>query len=299
MFVRRILIAVLALTVALTSLPLFSTPASAKTLGDIVADRAKDYVGIKNKSFDSADFVSYVFKKEDIEISSRLYTLSRKGEFVSKSNLAPGDLLYFGRDLDRLSAVGIYVGNNEFIVSFQPYGEVKKMNLNDETVQTYYLGAKRILSQECVICLTPDQEAGIIDDKNSEKNNRSVADQIIKTGEKFLGVPYKFGAPSGRTDIFDCSSFTQYVYWKNGIKLPRTSRQQAKVGKYIPKDQLRKGDLVFYSTSYSVGEIAHVAIYAGDGKLLHTFREPEGVTYTNFNSKWWQKHYIGARRVID
>jgi peptidoglycan endopeptidase LytE len=173
------------------------------------------------------------------------------------------------------------------------------MNLNDEAAKKYYLGAKRILSQECVICLTPDQESGIIDDGNSDKKSRSAADKIIQTGHKFLGVPYKFGARSGRTDMFDCSSFTQYVYWKNGIKLPRTSRQQAKVGKYVPKDQLKKGDLVFYSTSYSDGEVALVGIYAGDGKILHTFREPEGVTYTDFNSKWWQKHYIGARRVID
>jgi peptidoglycan endopeptidase LytE len=127
-----------------------------------------------------------------------------------------------------LSAVGIYIGNNEFIVSFQPYDEVKKMNLNDEAAKKYYLGAKRILSQECVICLTPNQEAGIIDERNSDKKIRSVADKIIQTGEKYLGVPYKFGARSGRTDMFDCSSFTQYVYWKNGTKLPRTSRQ------YIP-----------------------------------------------------------------
>jgi hypothetical protein len=121
-----------------------------------------------------------------------IYTLARLGKYVSKSNLAPGDLLFFGRHRDNLSAVGIYIGNNELIVSFQPYDEVKKMNLNEEAAKKYYLGAKRILSQECVICLTPDQEAGIIDEGNSDKKSRSVADKIIQTGEKYLGVPYKF-----------------------------------------------------------------------------------------------------------
>jgi cell wall-associated NlpC family hydrolase len=56
---------------------------------------------------------------------------------------------------------------------------------------------------------------------------------------------------------------------------------------------------VFYSTSSSNGEIGHVAIYAGNGKLLHTYKEPLGVTYTNMNSKWWKAHYITARRVND
>ncbi len=128
-------------------------------------------------------------------------------------------------------------------------------------------------------------------------NAATKADKIIAFGEKFLGVPYKFGAPSGVTYAFDCSSFVQYVYGKFGIKLPRTSRAQATVGVRVSKANLKKGDLVFFTTSQSGGRIGHVAIYAGNGKILHTYGKP-GVTYSSLNATHWKKHYVTARRVL-
>ncbi|WP_306459243.1 C40 family peptidase [Paenibacillus sp. FSL W7-1088] len=85
----------------------------------------------------------------------------------------------------------------------------------------------------------------------------SVADRVISTGKQFLGVRYQFGAPSGRTDEFDCSSFTQYVFKQNGFDLPRSSRQKSQVGTLVSNDQLQKGDLVFSDTNHD-GVINHV-----------------------------------------
>lgn len=123
------------------------------------------------------------------------------------------------------------------------------------------------------------------------------ADSVISIGRRYLGTPYRFGSPSGVTSTFDCSSFTQYVFRKVGISLPRTSRDQAKVGTFVSRSNLRKGDLVFFSTSKSGGKIAHVGIYAGNGQILHTYGAG-GVKYTSLNSSWWSAHYITARRVI-
>nr|WP_246079168.1 C40 family peptidase [Paenibacillus piri] len=120
----------------------------------------------------------------------------------------------------------------------------------------------------------------------------SKAAGIIQTGQRFKGVRYQFGAPAGRTDVFDCSSFTQYVFKKNGINLPRSSQQQSKVGRFVPKNQLQPGDLVFF---YS--PIHHVGIYMGNGKVLHTYGKP-GVTVSDMNSGWWKTHYNTARRVL-
>ncbi|MFB6362777.1 C40 family peptidase [Paenibacillus elgii] len=125
----------------------------------------------------------------------------------------------------------------------------------------------------------------------------SVADKIIATGKRYLGVPYKFGAPAGRTNVFDCSSFTQYVFKKNGINLPRSSRQQATVGVKVAKSQLKPGDLVFSDTNRD-GKINHVSIYIGNGKLLHTYRVGVGVTISNFKGSAWDKTFVTARRVI-
>lgn len=123
-----------------------------------------------------------------------------------------------------------------------------------------------------------------------------IADKIIQSGEKYLGTPYKYGAPYGQTNTFDCSSFTKTVFAENGIALPRSSRQQAQVGTPVSRSQLQKGDLIFTRTSYS-SNISHVAIYAGDGKVLHTYG-PGGVRYDKLDGSWLDRAYITARRVI-
>jgi cell wall-associated NlpC family hydrolase len=123
------------------------------------------------------------------------------------------------------------------------------------------------------------------------------ADKIIKTANRYLGTPYEFGAKYGQTRTFDCSSFTKYVYAKNGIYLPRTSRDQAKRGTAVSMKNLRKGDLVFFKASrHASSRITHVAIYAGNNRLLHTYGQG-GVRYTKFND-YWKSRYVKARRVL-
>lgn len=138
----------------------------------------------------------------------------------------------------------------------------------------------------------------------AEAASIATGDSIIKTGKRYFGVPYRYGAEPETSNRFDCSSFTQYVYKKNGISLPRGARQQAGAGKYVPISELKKGDLVFFSTratmkysKSSIKRIGHVGIYAGNGKILHTYGKP-GVTYSNLHSKWWRSHYVTARRVL-
>jgi len=133
------------------------------------------------------------------------------------------------------------------------------------------------------------------------KWTQSRADKVIQVGTKYLGTPYKFGSKSSTTRTFDCSSFVQRVYREAlGISLPRTSRSQAKVGVKVSKNSLKKGDLVFFRSSGSKPTstyITHVAIYAGDNKLLHTYGKP-GVTYTKFRGTSWEKRFVTARRVL-
>jgi cell wall-associated NlpC family hydrolase len=129
------------------------------------------------------------------------------------------------------------------------------------------------------------------------ESTSSLADRIIQTGKKYLGTPYKYGAPSGQTQYFDCSLFVQTVFEENGINLPRSSREQARVGTYVPRDQLQKGDLVFFTAGRSDGLIGHVGIYAGNNKILHTYG-PGGVRYDSMSTAWLDKTYVTARRVI-
>jgi cell wall-associated NlpC family hydrolase len=122
----------------------------------------------------------------------------------------------------------------------------------------------------------------------------------VSTGEEHLGVPYKWGGstPSG----FDCSGFVQYVYRDQGVSLPRTSRQMAHAGVSVPADVswLREGDLMLFASNGS--RIDHVAIYAGDNRIIHSSSSGNGVRYDDLDSRrgrWYATHMVAARRVTD
>ena len=122
----------------------------------------------------------------------------------------------------------------------------------------------------------------------------STASKIVATAKQYIGVPYVWGgsSPSG----FDCSGFTQYVFNKHGIALPRTTDQQYKVGSYVSRSNLKAGDLVFLQNTYREG-ISHVGIYVGDGKMIHA-SSSKGIVISDLSSSYYTKHYYGARRVL-
>jgi LysM repeat protein len=132
---------------------------------------------------------------------------------------------------------------------------------------------------------------------SGELVHASLGDDIINTGDNYLGTPYKYGSAFGNTSTFDCSSFTSYVFSKHGITLPRTSSGQASTGAYVSKANLQKGDLVFYDTDFN-GSINHVGIYAGNGKMLNA--QSKGVAFADaFSPYYWGARYVTARRVIN
>jgi lipoprotein Spr len=124
----------------------------------------------------------------------------------------------------------------------------------------------------------------------------SWSSKVIISGMRYLGRPYQFGASTYQTNTFDCSSFTKYVFKLNGKYLPRTSKQQATVGRYIPRNQIQKGDLLFFSVPGKPWVINHVGIYAGDNKVLHTYG-PGGVRFNSLNDGTLSNRYITARRL--
>lgn len=120
--------------------------------------------------------------------------------------------------------------------------------------------------------------------------------KIIRTAESFLGVPYKWGG-SSLEEGFDCSGLTLVVYRLNGLNLPRSSRQQWKVGVPVKRSQLLKGDLVFFATA-GKKRISHVGIYAGDGKFIHAPGRGKKIRTAFLSSRYYKSNYRGARRFI-
>jgi len=128
---------------------------------------------------------------------------------------------------------------------------------------------------------------------------RAEANRIISRAKKYLGVKYVFGARTGRTNAFDCSSYVQYLYAKEGIRLPRVSRAQAAKGTYVRVANLKPGDLLYFSVPGRFRNdrtVGHVGIYMGNGRMIHA--SPPRVQITNVaKSSYWKSVYLGAKRV--
>ena len=95
------------------------------------------------------------------------------------------------------------------------------------------------------------------------------AGNIISVAKEKLGITYQWGGNGPYK--YDCSGFTKEVFRRNGIKIPRVSKEQAKVGKKISKRNLKKGDLIFFHSKKSK-VVDHVGIYLGKGKFIHASR---------------------------
>jgi len=120
----------------------------------------------------------------------------------------------------------------------------------------------------------------------------------VNTGAEYVGVPYVWGGTT--PDGFDCSGFVQYVYRKQGVPLPRTSRQMAHAGEAVRPvlDNLREGDLMLFRGRDGV--IDHVGLYAGRDRMLHSSSSGRGVRFDDLWSQrgaYFRSHLVAARRV--
>jgi cell wall-associated NlpC family hydrolase len=132
--------------------------------------------------------------------------------------------------------------------------------------------------------------------KNLYRIEVNIANKIEKDALQLLGTDYKYGANGPYQ--YDCSSFTKHVFAKQGIDLPRVSRDQAKEGVYLTKNQLQKGDLVFFDSRKS-DVVSHVGIYLGHGKFIHASSKEDQVAITSINSNYYTKHFKWGRRVTN
>jgi hypothetical protein len=122
-------------------------------------------------------------------------------------------------------------------------------------------------------------------------------DEIISTAKSFIGVPYSWGGTSPQQG-FDCSGLTMAVYKLNGLKLPRSAKDQFAVGIAISRNQLEKGDLVFFATSQRK-KVTHVGIYTGGGQFIHAPGEDKRIRVDSLSNGYFKTHYLGARTYLE
>jgi cell wall-associated NlpC family hydrolase len=131
--------------------------------------------------------------------------------------------------------------------------------------------------------------------------NASVEDvnnpKLLSFMEYWYGTHYKYGGTT--RDGIDCSAFAflllSSVY---GVAtLPRTAKEQFEISKRVNRDDLQEGDLVFFHTLGKHRAVTHVGVYLRNNKFIHA--SVSGVMISDMNDGYYDKHFIGAGRVVD
>lgn len=131
-------------------------------------------------------------------------------------------------------------------------------------------------------------------DYDYRRGYRPNQNRLIAEIKRWIGTPYCLGGTTRK--CVDCSAFVKNVFKKAyGARLPRTAAQQHQQGKRIRRNQLRKGDLVFFRINRS--KIDHVGIWVGRGTFAHASLS-SGVTYSKLSSPYYSGRYAGARRLF-
>ncbi len=124
------------------------------------------------------------------------------------------------------------------------------------------------------------------------------ADDVLFRAIGLVGTPYVWGGNTPSSG-FDCSGLIGFVYNDvAGIRLPRTTAQMMQMqGQRVPRNQLRSGDIIFFSTA-SHGRVSHAGIYVGNGRFVHAPSSGGTVRLDSVDSKYWNKAYLQAKRVL-
>jgi cell wall-associated NlpC family hydrolase len=119
------------------------------------------------------------------------------------------------------------------------------------------------------------------------------AEQALSSAYTFTGLRYKRGGTSADTG-FDCSGFVRHVFGAScRLELPRTAREQYELGQEVAREDLHRGDLVFFRGRQGW----HVGIYTGDGQFIHSPNRHGAVKVSSLSSGYYKRTYLGARRL--
>lgn len=159
--------------------------------------------------------------------------------------------------------------------------------------------SKAFLSSEKPVVEEPKEEPQQQESEQEQQEtpsyptNSSAVETVVNAALAQVGKPYVW-ASSNPSVGFDCSGLTSYAFRQAGININRIAADQYSNGTPVSKDNLVRGDLVFFSYG---GGIGHVGLYIGNGQFVHAANYSTGVIVSNLNG-YYSNVYAGAVRVI-
>ncbi|MGW8168940.1 MAG: C40 family peptidase [Sulfurovaceae bacterium] len=133
--------------------------------------------------------------------------------------------------------------------------------------------------------------------ESNTTGNMSKVDELISLAKSKLGSSYE--PTKAGPDHFDCSGFVYYLFTTIGISIPRTSIGQSESGKKLTREELEKGDMLFFDT-YQRNHINHSGVYLGDGKFIHsTSGKAYGVIISDLDKGFYLDKFRWGIRIIE
>ena len=136
---------------------------------------------------------------------------------------------------------------------------------------------------------------------NLSEESAAMISDMLKEARTHMGKKYVWASKGPNT--FDCSGFTGYVYKQFGYNIGGSSRGQYTLGQGVNKNQLRPGDLVFFTSRSSGSAVGHVGMVVSADNEHGTFQfihasVKKGVTISSSTETYYNSRYVGARRII-
>ena len=133
------------------------------------------------------------------------------------------------------------------------------------------------------------------DDGSGSGTNDGGGQAIVDYAMQYVGYPYVYAGAG--PDAFDCSGFTEWVIQHTlGTDITHDMFTQVQMGSEVSRNSLQPGDLVFFQNTFRPG-LSHVAIYIGNGQIVHAENESTGVVVSDLNSDYYSSRYYDARRL--
>tara|TARA_Y100001956_G_C4111720_1_gene182781 strand:- start:82 stop:600 length:519 start_codon:yes stop_codon:yes gene_type:complete len=145
-------------------------------------------------------------------------------------------------------------------------------------------------------CSSPSPSGGtneLVSNEQTTPYHAELKASFLDVYKVWQGVPYRLGGTS--FNGIDCSAFVQVAFNDAmNFSLPRTTKQQVKVGSKLDYSQAQIGDLAFFKTSPNV---RHVGIYVGNKQFMHASTS-KGVIISRLDNPYWASKFWHFRRVI-
>jgi LysM repeat protein len=130
-------------------------------------------------------------------------------------------------------------------------------------------------------------------ESNGRWNGPEERNLFIRVVKSFLGIPYRLGGSTIRG--IDCSAFVKKIYEIFNISLPRTAKEQLRIGKKVEREELAEGDLVFFKTRRP--HAPHVGIYIGNNEFIHASSRGKEVRIDRLDTPYFHTRFLRGVRI--